>query len=70
MIWYLFTAIGFPTGVLVGKLVQKLKTDNYIYKRRNNTQKYTKTENTKKGNKYTQQENKHKKNIKEHKSSN
>jgi hypothetical protein len=39
---HLFTATGCPTGVLVGKLVQKLKTDSHIYKRRNNTQKIQK----------------------------
>jgi hypothetical protein len=38
--------MGFQLVAVVGKLVQKWERDSYIYKRRNNTQKYTKTQNT------------------------
>jgi hypothetical protein len=47
MIWYLFTATGFPPGDMVGRLVQRQERDSYIQKQKQNTKQYKNTEYTK-----------------------
>jgi len=61
--------LGFLPVAVVGKLYISTK-ETAVYKRRKNTQINTKHGIHKIENKYTKQENKRKKNIKKHKSSN